>query len=92
MEQIVTALVIIPITKVRDIEMIAARAANILIPAARNIIGASNKKPIILHRTHWWTCLASFCSLAHNQLHPHAQSNNLLRYQSYRIRPLAFLF
>lgn len=53
MEQIVTALVIIPMTKLRHIAIIAARAANILIPAARNIIGASNKKPIILHHTHW---------------------------------------
>jgi hypothetical protein len=35
--------------------MIAARAANILMPAARNIIGASNKKPIMLHHTHQWT-------------------------------------
>jgi len=51
-EQIVTALVIIPMTKLRDIAIMAARAANILMPAARNIIGASNKKPIILHHTH----------------------------------------
>jgi hypothetical protein len=61
-EQIVTALVIIPITKLRDIAMIAARAANILIPAARNIIGASNKKLIILRHTHWWTRPISCCS------------------------------
>ena len=62
MEQIVTALVIMPMTKLRHIEIMAARAANILMPAARNIIGASNKKPIILRHTH---CYA----LAHNQLH-----------------------
>ena len=52
MEQIVTALVSIPMTKLRDIAIIAARAANILIPAARNIIGMSNKKPIIRHHTY----------------------------------------
>jgi len=51
-EQIVTALVNIPMTKVRAIATIAARAANILMPAAKNNIGASNKKPIIRHHTH----------------------------------------
>jgi hypothetical protein len=50
-EQIVTALVSIPMTKERAIASIAARPANILMPAARNIIGASNKKPIILDPT-----------------------------------------
>lgn len=39
-------------TKVRDIEIILARPANILMPAAREIIGRSNKKAIILHHTH----------------------------------------
>ena len=69
MEQIVTALVIIPMTKLRHIEIIAARAANILIPAARNIIGASNKKPIILHHTHWWTRPTSCCSFQRVSYH-----------------------
>ena len=51
-EQIVTALVSIPMTKVRDIEIIDAKPANILMPAAKNMIGMSNKKPIISHHNY----------------------------------------
>jgi hypothetical protein len=49
--QIITVVVTIPMTKVRAVESVAAKPANTLMPAARNIIGASNKKPIILHHT-----------------------------------------
>ena len=52
MEQIVTTLVSMPMAKVRATEIIAAMPANILMPAARNIIGMSIKKPIIRHHTH----------------------------------------
>jgi len=51
-EQIVTALVNIPMTKVRATEIIDAKPANILMPAAKNIIGMSNKKPIIRRHTY----------------------------------------
>ena len=43
----VTILVNIPMTKVRAIEIVAVTPANILMPAAINIIGMSNKKAII---------------------------------------------
>ena len=47
MEQIVTALANIPMTKVRAIEIIDTMAANIPMPAAKNIIGMSSNKLII---------------------------------------------
>jgi hypothetical protein len=51
-EQRVTMLVNIPMTKVRAIEIVAVTPANILMPAARTIIGMSNKKAIICHHTY----------------------------------------
>ena len=52
MEHIITALVNIPMAKVRAAEIIAATPAKILMPAAKTIIGMSNKKAIIRHHTH----------------------------------------
>lgn len=63
-ETIVRAPVNIPMTKVRAVETRAATPANILMPAARNTIGASNKKPIMRHHTPWRTELEHGAALS----------------------------
>ena len=62
-EQTVTAAISGPVTKAKVAATIPITAANMLMSAERNTMGASNKKAIIRHHTPRWTELTSSCPL-----------------------------